>query len=404
MHLFTAAPLTTLPATAAAPGAGEALADPRFSVISRASELPAVAAEWRRLEAANPVSIFQSFDWVESWATSVMGRNGHGGTPFIICGRDAAGRLAFIWPLMKCLEHGLVVLRWFSEPYGQYGDVLCAEGQDVTAWMAAALDILRNASEADLVHLRHVRADALANSFLTTAFHAGQLNEGAPRLVLTAYANDAAYEARYNSQQRKRRKKIRKWLEDAMGPVAFTRLAAGPEANAALDLAVAEKNAWLEERGRQNRIMGCSRHTDFLKHMLARQGGTVDTVLTTTTAGGKPVSWELGFRHQGTHYAYLTSHVNALTDLSPGRLHMDQSQRLSLSQGQKAFDLMVPSDAHKESWSSETTPVEDYYLGLSTRGRLYGRIYISLLRPLLRRAYYAMPQDMLRRLKPLLGH
>jgi CelD/BcsL family acetyltransferase involved in cellulose biosynthesis len=374
-----------------------------LSTVTTLPALSALAAEWRALENANPVSIFQSFDWVESWATTVMVPE-NCAEPHILCGRDGTGRLVFLWPLMRTRTHGISVLRWFSEPYAQYGDVICAADQPVGDWLAAALDHLRQSRAADLVYLRHIRADAQATGFLHQRCRVGHLDEGAPRLDLTPYGNDAAYEARYTSQQRKRRKKIRKWLEDAMGPVSFTRLPAGAQAEAALDRAIAEKNAWLEERGRHNRIMGSNRHKEFLKHLLARRDGTVETILTAITAGEKPVSWELGFRHQGSHYAYLTSHVNALTDLSPGRLHMDQSQRLALADGQKVFDLMVPYDQHKESWSSVVTPVEDYYLGLTARGRAYGKAYIDWLRPLLRRAYYAMPQDILRRLKPVLRH
>lgn len=368
------------------------------------ADLSALASDWQGLEAANPTSVFQSYDWAQAWAETVMGRDGENCEPLILHGRTADGRLVFLWPLMRCRSRGITLLRWFSEPYAQYGDVLCAADQSVAAWMAASLSLLRRQRLGDLVHLRHVRADAQAHPFLSVGFSSGHLKEGAPRLDLRLYADEAAYEARYTGQQRKRRKKIRKGLEDALGPVQFSRLAAGPEADAALDQAIAEKNAWLEERGRQNRIMNAPPHAAFLKRLLARQGSTLETVLSALTAGGKPVSWELGFRHQGSHYAYLTSHMNALTDLSPGRLHMDQSQRLCLADGQTVFDLMVPYDPHKESWSSVTTPVDDFYLGLNARGQAFGSLYLGLLRPLLRRAYYAMPANLLRRLKPITGH
>jgi CelD/BcsL family acetyltransferase involved in cellulose biosynthesis len=130
----------------------------------------------------------------------------------------------------------------------------------------------------------------------------------------------------------------------------------------------------------------------------------METVLTTLSVGHKSISWELGFRFNGTHYAYLTSHVNELTDLSPGRLHMDLSQRLCLADGQKVFDLMVPNDQHKASWSSTTVNCDDYFLPLSAGGHLFGSLYLRLLRPLLRRGYYAMSPRLLRLLKPITRH
>jgi hypothetical protein len=83
---------------------------------------------------------------------------------------------------------------------------------------------------------------------------------------------------------------------------------------------------------------------------------------------------------------------------------MDFSQRRALADGMKVFDLMLPHDAHKDSWSSAATPVNDYFLPLSPAGWAYGALYVERLRPLLRRAYHRMPPAVLRLLKPVVGH
>ena len=70
----------------------------------------------------------------------------------------------------------------------------------------------------------------------------------------------------------------------------------------------------------------------------------------------------------------------------------------------KVFDLLLPHDAYKYSWSSAHMGAADYYLPLSSRGSLYGMLYLERLRPLLRHAYYRMPQGLLRLLKPIVGH
>ena len=130
----------------------------------------------------------------------------------------------------------------------------------------------------------------------------------------------------------------------------------------------------------------------------------MDLVVTALTAGGKPVSWEIGLRHAGTHFAFITSHVNALTDYSPARLHMDLSQRHALNHGMRAFDLMLPHDVYKDSWSSGHTDTADFHLPLSAGGWAYGVIYLERLRPMLRHAYYRMSPGLLRLLKPIVGH
>ena len=131
---------------------------------------------------------------------------------------------------------------------------------------------------------------------------------------------------------------------------------------------------------------------------------SMQLVVSELSAGGKPVSWEIGLRTGGVHYGFITSHVTALTDYSPARLHMDLSQRQALKDGMLAFDLMLPHDAYKDSWSSGATAAGDYHLPLSPLGWVYGGLYLERLRPVLRAAYYRMPPAVLRLLKPIIGH
>jgi CelD/BcsL family acetyltransferase involved in cellulose biosynthesis len=255
-----------------------------------------------------------------------------------------------------------------------------------------------------MIRLRHVRADATVAPFLSTHFRDSQQHDMAPVLDLTAFANEAAYEARYSSSQRKRRKKIRKNLEDAIGPVQFDILDPGPANDDAIAEAVHEKHKWLAERGRKNQALCENKVTAFLRELSHRRGGSVQLVTSRMTVGDKPISWEIGLRKGSTHFGFITSHRTDLTDYSPGRLHMDLSQRQALRDGMSAFDLMVPNDPHKESWSSSKVEVRDHHLPLTALGRLYGLGYVETARPLLRKAYYAMPPELLKLLKPVTGH
>ena len=201
---------------------------------------------------------------------------------------------------------------------------------------------------------------------------------------------------------RSRRKKIRKELE-TLGPIEFCVLPNGSMSDAAIAEAIAEKNKWLQERGRQNRILKCPGHLKFLVELSRAQNSGVEMVTSEIRAGDKPISWEIGFNFHGTHFAYITSHVNALTDLSPGRLHMDLSQRHCIKQGLKKFDLMVPNDQHKESWSSNSVEASDHYIPMTLTGRVYGQAYLRTLRPIVRRLYYRTPTWVLKIVKPVFG-
>ena len=46
-------------------------------------------------------------------------------------------------------------------------------------------------------------------------------------------------------------------------------------------------------------------------------------------------------------------------------------------------------------------PTQDYYLPLSRRGLVAGKLYLSYIRPKLRAIYYRLPQSLLRYINPL---
>jgi CelD/BcsL family acetyltransferase involved in cellulose biosynthesis len=373
-----------------------------ISLTTTLQGLLALEAGWRALEknACTPTSVFQSFDWISAWCRTYC----TGDAPqdlHIITGYDR-DRLVFVWPLMVQRRMGLRVLCWLTEPFGQYGDVVCAQHECPRLWVANALRFLKRLKGIDMLRLRHVRDDSTLKSVASKELVDAKLNERAPYLDLTAFASEADYENRYTGAQRKRRKKIRKHLEE-MGPVTFVRLPLGSESEAAITNALAEKNKWLAERGRINRVLGCPGHLTFLKTLSRSVPQGLDMVVTELRAGDRPVSWEISFRYGSTHFAYITSHVCALTDLSPGRLHFDHSQRDCLAAGIKTFDLMVPYDSHKESWSSGCMPTQDYFLPLTFAGRIAGNIYLRQIRPALRSVYYRLPQSVLRLINPSRG-
>ncbi len=370
---------------------------PALTVITTPAALRELEVKWRVLEAhtQNHTSVFQTFDWVMAWSETYIDQKS-GNSLHVLAGYEN-DELVFVWPLMRNRKLGISILTWLTEPFGQYGDVLCRTGHSSKKWVESSIAFLKRLKDVDILRLRHVRADSHLASHAASLLIDARLPEGAPFLDLTQYADDDAYDARYTSAQRKRRRKIRKGIEE-LGAITFERLPTGILADAAMQNAIAEKNAWLAERGRINRVLGCPDHISFLKNLSRRAGSSVDVVVTEMKAGSKPISWELGFRYKNTHFGYITSHVNKLTDISPGRLHMDYSQRSCLKDGMGVYDLMIPNDAHKESWSSGIVATNDYFLPLSFTGSIIGHTYIRLLRPMLRNIYYRLDAATLRKM------
>ncbi len=156
-------------ALAAAAGA-TALRGARISLINTLDGLAGLESGWRKLEAANAGShaVFQTFDWIRSWATAYATPGGNTELSIVIGYRG--DELLFVWPLMKVSYGPVKILRWASEPLSQYGDVLLAKGEHAKSWLEAALKFIRCLRNIDAIRLRHVRADAVVAPFLGETF------------------------------------------------------------------------------------------------------------------------------------------------------------------------------------------------------------------------------------------
>ena len=355
---------------------------------------------WMELEerCAKPPTVFQSYEWCRKWS-DVFAAPDSKNEIFILAGYHQ-NRLVFVWPLVKRSSQRLVLLTWMTQPIGQYGDLLCDAHIDCAQWINAATAFIRNVSKADCLHLRHVRENANCADHAQKAWHDGKLHERAPMMDLTQFKTEAAYDARYDSHQRRRRRRIQKKLEE-IGPLRYESLTADA-ASAAIDSAIAEKMNWLRDKGRFNDMLGSAQHAKLMKLIINNSNGAIKTQISHLTANGKPVSWEIGFCYRVTHYAYLLSHQRDLIDYSPGRLMLDYAERNALASGLTIFDLMAPYDPYKDSFASGVVLVNDYYLPLTIKGAAYGHLYLHHLRPILRSTYQRMPVPMLRMLKRLL--
>jgi CelD/BcsL family acetyltransferase involved in cellulose biosynthesis len=279
--------------------------------------------------------------------------------------------------------------------------VLAGPTDDVQDLMAKALALIQQSHAADAIWLRHVRADATAQPFLQKSFERIGQGAGAPFMDLTQFPTEAEYLARYDKPQRKRRRQIRRALEQN-GALSFEVHAQGSGFTRGIAEAIPQKRRWLSQRGLLSRPIFSSWLESFLNALATDTTGRLKPVCSILKAGDRAVSYEIGLRYRGRHYCFITAHDVALTDESPARLHMDYAQRSALKEGCKAFDLMVPLAPHKTSWSSGHVAVNDYWLPLSPAGRVAGVLF-KTLRPAARALYYKTPEALRRAACALIG-
>ena len=359
--------------------------------ISTLDALARLRRDWLALEAdcRDCATLFQSHDWCMAWAETFIGDNSDTEL-FVIAIRDA-GRLVCVLPAMVCRKTGARVLRALSEPYAQYGDILCHPGWQTDAMLDLLRETIASAGRIDLIHLRHVRDSSFGERFARRHLAASGYRETAPFMDLSAFDGEQAYLSRYTKVQRRRRKKIANAI-GKLGGISFEAHTSGKAYEELVRSAVGNKQVWIAERGLYSLPLTDPRLVTFLLALARRRHKTgLQPVITTLKAGGRCISHEVGLRYHGRHCAFITGHDPDLTSLSPARLHMDKSQRLALADGMDSFDLMVPGDAYKASWSSGVVGVGDYAAALTLRGQLHCALYIRLLRPLARMAYRKVP-------------
>jgi CelD/BcsL family acetyltransferase involved in cellulose biosynthesis len=363
-------------------------------VLKSFAEVTRFETQWRNLEekAAKPHNVFQSYDWCANWIKSCTLDNDCYGVYIVTVSRG--DECLVIWPMMSRCSGPFSILCWLSDPYSQYGDVLAADDKYLNTALDLAWDQLKSHPVADSIRFRHVRQDATIAAFLDKNTQHDNHIDYAPFLEIDKFPTEQAYDTRYTKSQRRRRKRIRKNLEQ-FGPVQFNIANSGKKFAQTMAIAVAEKRKWLSERGLYSKpVMSDEIETFFIN--MAENGKTLRTVASQLNAGEKKVSFEIGLRFKNRHFGYITAHDAKLTDASPGRLHMDLSQRAAINDGMDAFDLMVPADPHKKTWSSSKVKTCDYFTHLNTRGAVYSILYLKALRPCVRWLYLKAPSTVRR--------
>lgn len=361
-----------------------------LEIVTDPAHLLALGPEWKSLEAraARPDNVFQSFAWCGTWARHYLADSPVAELATLIGRRD--GELVLVWPLMIDRHGPFRVLKWLSDPFGQYGDVLVSPDIDPDAWLAPAWRRLKSLPGLDSVSLRHVRADAAIHPFLAASCATSIAEQAAPWLDLSAFADPEAYDGRYTREQRRRRRRIRRSLE-GFGPLGFRLDTACPAYADTIAAGIAEKRRWLSERGLVSPVIEDARLPAFLGDLDGGFG-----VASTLSCGNRPAAFEIALHYGNCHFSYLTAHDRVLRDFSPARLHMDCSQKWCLENGLNRFDLMVPSDDHKRTWSNAAVTVRDFLSPVSHRGRIYAQLYLRRLRPLARRAYLGLDRRLRR--------
>jgi len=347
----------------------------------------ALLPDWEHLARLQPSTIlFQTPALIQTWARHFA----PAGASLATLVLRHEGRPVFIWPLLVERRAFVRVVSAAGAPVSQYDEILLDPGVDAKAVFAAALTVLADIIEPDLVLLERVRADSQLRAALgeTAPFCWG---EAAPYADLSR-GMDAVLSNQRGNTARNQRKRIKRF--EGAGHSAFAVAGDPAESEAWLLEALALKRNWLRETGRLSRAFVQCKTVSCLTD-LARTMSLADAslrlVLTRLSLDGRTAAIEAGFVHGGAYHLYLGAFAPEFSKHGPGNILTQRVLEWCATNGIERYDMMAPRSRHKSEWQSGEVDVVDFALPMTLSGRLYASLVLKRLAPMLRRAFYALP-------------
>jgi CelD/BcsL family acetyltransferase involved in cellulose biosynthesis len=343
-----------------------------FALVADRAGFDALEPEWNALfaRAGQAHQLFQTYNWLRHWSDHYL--DGRTRLSIVIARQD--GRLVMVWPLIAIRRAGLTRLCWMGEPASQYGDVLVEEGPSRFHLLSRGWAYVKSL-DADVVHLRKVRADAVVFPLLKETGALTIAAAAAPYLDLARAGDDEACRRRSNSKKRGRRRSLRRRLEE-LGPVAFEHPECGPAAAELVERALTLKQKWLAARGVVAPVIQDVRFGKFLRAVAAGRTGAAGVRVSAVCCDGAPVAVEVSLECKQHRVAYLISYDVELARYGVGIIVAEHSIETAYRQGLLRFDLLTPADAYKMEWADGCVDVHDWAVPLSPAGRFYARVWL----------------------------
>ncbi len=333
-----------------------------------AATLAGAAAAWQQLEATGHRSSgFQRHAWLDAWQRHVGTRLGV--RPAVVVISDPADdRPWMLWPLGLRRHRGATLLGWLGGDVSGYHGFLMADdcparlvGHDFAALWAQVLAAL---PAVDWVHLERQppRIGPHPNPFLQLG---PSISSFASPVVRLGADWPAEYRRRASRKTRETdRRKVRKL--GAAGAVAVTQAQDPATADAIITTLVAEKTAWLAERG-LGALFADGGQEAMLRELVRSQPEAVH--VSAVVVGGVHAATHWGWVADGSLYYWFASYrPGPLARFSPGDLMVRSLMEWCCGHGVGTFDFGIGDHGYKLRWADEQVPLHEVVVATSRRG------------------------------------
>lgn len=271
-----------------------------------------------------------------------------------------------------------------GEPFIQYNDMTKNGDQSTESFLNNFMQFL-NKKNVDALHLHNVREDAHIYEYcrqngIVIA------SKKAPWVKLDEFENFEAYIKSLSKNRRYMFKRLPRKQECSYKTYVDQQIT-----EEVAQLVIAQKLKQLNSRGETSRLFADKAKVKQLVNMLTHKSPDFQTYVSLLYIDSVLASSSVFFVKNKRVYYYILAMDDAYAKLSPGNYIVLENIRLAYERGCTVFDFLAPEDAYKLKWAKDSfTPAYDILLPITVKGRIYGQLYLKLLRPMLKKIYLAV--------------
>lgn len=308
--------------------------------------------EWEALEKTAPVSVYQRFEWIETYLQEYASRkNIH---PFIAVGRHE-GKIVFILPLSI---HGRWVRRLKFAGGSHVNFNIGIVSPEYADWLGPqSFDRIYTRLRRILPGVGYVALCCQPQTWLgkpNSVIGSQAHRSGNPAYVLDLEGGFDATLARGNGKRKRKKFRQQVRMAESMGGYEFVTPQSLPEVEHIIDVFFEQKSRRLKELGIRDVFAGQETKA-FLKKLARKSLHDSEPLLQifALKIKGEIVAIFGGGAHNRRFSGYFSSIASGWEKLSPGEMLLYLVVEKLCCEGYVQMDLGAGDERYKRSWSSE---------------------------------------------------
>jgi CelD/BcsL family acetyltransferase involved in cellulose biosynthesis len=315
-------------------------------------DLPGLArleVPWTTLAKQPGVRPFQEFGWASAWARTI---GTTGGRRLHVATLWQAERLVALFPLVLRRYSGVRMLEWLGAKASDYCDALVLDSESAEAALNALWRELLDQGGFDVARLGQVRTDAHTYGTLSTSNPWIETREQSVGIDIVWPSGDAWLASHTGKSREPITRRLRRMVK--MG-FEFHVLQRGEPHGSVIDAVIAQKTAWLQERGLEN-FLTAPQGPAFLRAAAEELIASGSLHLSVVRSKERIAACHLGFMRDGVLYYYMPTYDPEWAKCGFGTLQRDALLMWACDQGLRRFDLLLGTHDYKTRYP--VTPEE----------------------------------------------